>query len=306
EVEKLKTGGNYTIKVSLLNIGQQAASQVNVKLRSNNPFVFLQNGNLQIQSINGLTEYTILNQIQVHVSSQVPYGTVAEFTLKIEDGEETRYFYFEVPVAAPSLFTGDLLVDDHASGGNNNGIIDYGERVHLIVPAENFGDAPAEPGFIKMESLRNYLNVYRALNPIGELLPQQVVNSTIDVSVKPSVYQPCADLVRITYYSGMYSYQRVYEVGIAGGTSSIDEVTADQLLIYPNPTSDQLNLVLSEQRMEGDLNYVICNAVGAVVSRGTILDTRTTINVESLTTGFYFIQILQNNYLILNQKIIKK
>ena len=261
---------------------------------------------MQIQSINGLTEYSISNQFQVHVSSQVPYGTVAEFTLKIEEGGETRYFYFEVPVAAPSLFTGNLQIDDHSSGGNNNGIIDCGERVQLIVPAENFGDAPAEPGLIKLESLRNYLNVYRALNPIGELLPQQVINSTFDVSVKPSVYQPCVDLVRITYYSGMYSYQRVYEVGLAGATVSIDEVTADQLLIYPNPTSDQLNLLLSEQRIEGDLNYVICNSVGAVVSRGTVLDTRTTINVESLTTGLYFIQILQNNNLIFNQKIIKK
>lgn len=306
EVGKLKTGGNYTVRVSLVNIGQQAASQINVKLRSNNPFVFLQNGNLQIQSINGLTEYTISNQFQVHVSSQVPYGTVAEFTLKIEEGGETRYFYFEVPVAAPSLFTGNLQIDDHSSGGNNNGIIDYGERVHLVVPVENFGDAPAEPGLLKLESLRNHLSVYRTLSPVGEILPLQVENNHIEVSVKPSVYQPCVDLVRITYLSGQYSYQRVYEVSIAGGTSSIDEVTADQLLIYPNPTADQLNLVLSEQRMEGDLNYVICNSVGAVVSRGTILDTRTTINVESLTTGFYFIQILQNNYLIFNQKIIKK
>lgn len=306
KVEKLKTGGNYTMTMSLFNIGLQASSQINVRLTLNNPFVSLQNGNLQVQSINGLTEYIISNQFQVYVSPQVPYGTIAEFVLEIEDEEETRYFYFNEQVAAPSLFTGDLLVDDHTSGGNNNGVIDYGERVHLVVPVENFGDAPAEPGLLKLESLRNHLSVYRTLSPVGEILPLQVENNHIEVSVKPSVYQPCVDLVRITYLSGQYSYQRVYEVSIAGGTSSIDEVTADQLLIYPNPTADQLNLVLSEQRMEGDLNYVICNSVGAVVSRGTILDTRTTINVESLTTGFYFIQILQNNNLIFNQKIIKK
>jgi len=65
--------------------------------------------------------------------------------------------------------------------------------------------------------------------------------------------------------------------------------------VYPNPTSGQLqvtSLLLSLSKYElQDANYHIFNVMGQLIMEGRLQDETTTINVESLPAGMYFLRI---------------
>lgn len=79
------------------------------------------------------------------------------------------------------------------------------------------------------------------------------------------------------------------------GSLSVDEFTLNSIRIYPNPTTSELNIKLSNGN---DLpnSYRIYNMLGQLVTEKTIennLDL--TINTSAMSNGMYFIQIAKGN-----------
>lgn len=73
------------------------------------------------------------------------------------------------------------------------------------------------------------------------------------------------------------------------------------LVVYPNPVQDELRIT-SEEALDF---YRIYNVTGALVSEEIIENTNKSIDVSSLTTGVYFIEISSNNRKVM-KKIIKQ
>lgn len=73
-----------------------------------------------------------------------------------------------------------------------------------------------------------------------------------------------------------------------GATLSNPDFEASELDVYPNPVSDILNIRLSQQ-VEG--RWVLFNQIGQLVLEGDIIDLETSININSLVSGFYALQI---------------
>ena len=65
-----------------------------------------------------------------------------------------------------------------------------------------------------------------------------------------------------------------------------DIITADQVNVFPNPTSDFISI---ETALKGTMNYTIADITGQEVLRGTL--NANTIDVQSLTTGTYILMI---------------
>ena len=70
----------------------------------------------------------------------------------------------------------------------------------------------------------------------------------------------------------------------------VEQLTMDngQLRIYPNPTSNQLRITNYELQ---NVNYSIFSVVGQLLLQGTLQNETTTINVESLANGMYFLKV---------------
>jgi hypothetical protein len=87
---------------------------------------------------------------------------------------------------------------------------------------------------------------------------------------------------------GTFTYGEVEDYGVyllTPGNLSTNEMTKNKEgSIYPNPTSDILNI----SGISGN-EFEIYNAVGQKVSRGKISDQK--VNVHELTKGVYFISI---------------
>ncbi|MBO7480585.1 MAG: T9SS type A sorting domain-containing protein [Bacteroidales bacterium] len=78
--------------------------------------------------------------------------------------------------------------------------------------------------------------------------------------------------------------------------TSVDEL-ASELAIYPNPTSDIVNIVTNgnAQRVE------IANVDGQVVSNETVSSDVVTISLEAQPAGMYFVRIYTANEVIVRK-----
>jgi xyloglucan-specific exo-beta-1,4-glucanase len=89
----------------------------------------------------------------------------------------------------------------------------------------------------------------------------------------------------------------LWEVNIDNATLGSDSINAD-VTIYPNPTSDVLNVKIDDN---ASFNYVIYNVVGGIVKEGKLNDK--SIDVSRLASNIYLLR-LYNDATSITKKII--
>jgi hypothetical protein len=82
----------------------------------------------------------------------------------------------------------------------------------------------------------------------------------------------------INYGLGFWQFQF-----IRGGAVNTQTVSADRMLIYPNPASSQIEVVTKE----AIVGVKIFNELGSMVIQGT----SATLNVSDLSAGLYFVEV---------------
>ena len=79
----------------------------------------------------------------------------------------------------------------------------------------------------------------------------------------------------------------------------------DELLIYPNPVGDNLNLEIRNFDQSKKYKLVIYDSMGRKVKNYIINENNSSINISSLSTGIYIIAISDEKKMI-TKKIYKK
>ena len=99
-----------------------------------------------------------------------------------------------------------------------------------------------------------------------------------------------------------HGVQQAYEIITVGiNVTSLDI----SLTVFPNPTSDNLTLQISEYKSQ-KLSYKIFDLQGKILNSSVINSSQTIINMTELTTATYFIEIVNHkNKRIQLFKIIK-
>jgi len=75
-------------------------------------------------------------------------------------------------------------------------------------------------------------------------------------------------------------------------------------LVYPNPTTECLKLVVKEFD-QASLYYLLHDINGRTLQSGKIVATETSINMNKLIPASYFLQIINQNQKLKEFKIIK-
>lgn len=97
--------------------------------------------------------------------------------------------------------------------------------------------------------------------------------------------------------------QQPYEISIVLDTEEVKGIIL-HLTVYPNPTSDVLNLKVENYEFE-KLNYQLCDVNGRVYLDNTTTDNETKIEIGNLPQAIYFLKIINENKEIKTFKIIK-
>ena len=74
---------------------------------------------------------------------------------------------------------------------------------------------------------------------------------------------------------------------------SVNENEAAEISVFPNPATDVLNINIPS--LQNGAWYAIFNAQGQVIERKPLLSTRQELNVSSLTSGFYTLQLMNGS-----------
>jgi hypothetical protein len=123
-----------------------------------------------------------------------------------------------------------------------------------------------------------------------------LVNRTLDQSTLAVTSTPGAfsDIGAFTLsigpsYPSFYSIQTVCFSALA---LPDDQAILNELLIYPNPTQNVLNIKLSaEYETAGTITLKIYNATGQVINETTLTENESSIDVSDYVKGIYFLEI---------------
>ena len=146
-------GETISLNLTIKNIGNEAATNVQVTLNSDSPDLNILNGTATIPSIEALSEYTLNDAFQIAINEMITDGTQAYFTLLCTDGSHTWNSQFRMTLHAPAF-----ALSDFRPLGNPN----PGENGTLLVGFRNTGSSDANAAIIQLYSSSSEL----VFNPI--------------------------------------------------------------------------------------------------------------------------------------------
>ena len=153
----------------------------------------------------------------------------------------------------------------------------------------------------------DYLDfVNRGFFPDAEGITIDLVNNTTvsqDYTINLSEYdildfEHCELVAFVESDYDKYVYQTT-ETKLSTITS-ISSIDVADMWIFPNPCTDELNIMLNE--FTGNkIIFEIRNMLGEILLSGTLLKNKTTIDVSTLTNGYYLIGLEVENYKTTNK-----
>jgi aminopeptidase N len=91
----------------------------------------------------------------------------------------------------------------------------------------------------------------------------------------------------------------VHDVNLVGLNKS--RTITSHIKVFPNPAKDQLTIVCSEKS-----NYVVHDITGKQLLQGVLTNGPTNVNIETLSTGMYFLQVRDASNKLSTIKFIKE
>ena len=174
-------GENFSLNVSMKNLGSEAGENVTLSLTSDDDYITINNGTADLGNI-APNEVINLNDVfGLTVAENIPDQHSMSFTLEATDGTDTWTSNFSITGNAPVLEFSDFMISDPT--GNNNGKIDPGETVDILVYIENTGSADAYNALCELTTGSMYLTVVTTgPQEIGDIGPTGSGTATFEVT----------------------------------------------------------------------------------------------------------------------------
>jgi hypothetical protein len=140
----------------LRNLGDTIAEQLQIKLRTDDPYISLQDSLTEISLLDGNTNLHLSKAFRIKISDMVADEHLAWFNLICSDASEHSWqFRFSVRLFAPVLQLGVMTLDDSIAG-NNNQRMEPGEYFQLKTKLANKGHSPAHAVHLNLTIPDNY------------------------------------------------------------------------------------------------------------------------------------------------------
>ena len=181
-------GETVGLDVTLKNIGNMAASNVQVVLSTDSPKVEVVSGTASIQSVGSMTAYTISNVFRIAVDEDIVDGEQANFTLTCTEGGQTWTSPFRMTLHAPAFALAEFRpVNTVVPGGNGQ----------LLVGIKNTGSSDARDVRLQLYSSTTDLNFSQTNHAVGVVPAGQTV--TVTVNFTTSAQLPNNSSVEVEY-----------------------------------------------------------------------------------------------------------
>ncbi|MBA2612310.1 MAG: SBBP repeat-containing protein [Bacteroidetes bacterium] len=136
-----------------------------------------------------------------------------------------------------------------------------------------------------------------ALNSAGEIFTAGRFLGTVD-------FDPGAATTTLTAVGSWDTY--IHKLGSLSSGISESYSENNILSLFPNPTTDVLNVFLGSAVADDTLKLEILNTFGQLVLTETMSGKHLELNTKELSSGLYIVKIYNNNTILSSQKIIKQ
>lgn len=319
-IEITDIGSIYAFKSFLGSLGNKV-------IYANNPTTSLQNSELYYIDDSNNQNFLIKNNYRfIHGNSFVVSNKLYFFT------SNTNGFYTEIHSTDGTLQGSQLITTSFFTGenyitkcGNQNYFIGKsgGNQTHGIFKTDGTAAGTSlvidgyQPGmigqnFTSLNCLNNEIyaidSMQRIFKTNGNIGNYQQISFTIDNQL---LQQPNYTWIKSLYIHNSKIYFSVDQYKNHGeelfitdtiNTLSVSDdnvIGHDRILIYPNPVANEFNVKLNNG--EKILKVMIYDANGRMISTHN----NTLINVQNLSAGIYFVNVITNSKSY-NSKLIKK
>ncbi|NTW33790.1 MAG: T9SS type A sorting domain-containing protein, partial [Bacteroidetes bacterium] len=206
--EKADFGENYTLDISLQNVGSDTANSVSATLSTTDTYVTITDNTENWGDINNGAISSQNNVYAFTVNDSVPDQHIAAFTLTITDNNSNTWVgTFNITLNAPVLTIGNFTIND--ASGNNNGRLDPGETADIIISCSNTGHADAANTISAISSLDSYITINSASADLGTLISGGgTASASFNITVNSSAVIGSFATFNNMLISGTYSAQK--------------------------------------------------------------------------------------------------
>ncbi len=163
----LDYGESVLLSFSLKNVGVENASNITATIFSADPYITITDNSEFFGDIGPDGTVTVADAFAFDAANNIPDGHVINFQVDATDGNDTWVSYFSIQGHAPVLEMGDFVINDPT--GNNNGKIDPGETVDIIITVENNGTSEAFNVLGQLQSSDPYITIVEGEKNYGNI-----------------------------------------------------------------------------------------------------------------------------------------
>ena len=153
-------GETFSIDLTLKNLGNEAASNVQVKLGSESPFIDILEDSAILPSLDEMGHYTIENSFLIKVAPHVTDGTQAMFTVTCTEGSNIWNSSFRMTLHAPVFALTDFRPEAN---------IYPSESGNLLISIKNIGSAKAHNTRLELYSSSTDIVFGETTHAIGDI-----------------------------------------------------------------------------------------------------------------------------------------
>jgi len=180
--QMLDYGETINFNISLENVGLDVAEDVIAELSCSNPNIVINNAVANFGIIEGNSTETLNAAFNITISNDVEDNTQVQFGLNITSGTNLWENNFVLDVLAPNIQISGFNLSD--INGNNNGRLDPGETVTLLINIANTGSSLSPEIVSHLNSSDSFISIGNPSQTADELVPntQTVLSFNITVS----------------------------------------------------------------------------------------------------------------------------
>lgn len=204
-------GEQIALGLGVKNVGDQPASDVVVTLSTDCEYITITDNTEAYGNFAAGQNIFIDNAFAFTVAENIPDSYIITFNVEAL-GDSTWNSNFSTTACAPELIFGNYSISD--PDGNNNGRLDPGETVNLIISVENTGNSDAHETMAVISSLSNYITINTSSFDLGVLESSETDEATFNLIVDPGAPVGSFAHFSLEMSSGYYNAQAAYSAKI--------------------------------------------------------------------------------------------
>ena len=217
-------GENYGLFAEVINPSLQDISDVDIELSCDSEYITINAGHVHKDNIMHTNGYIIpTDAFSFTISDDVPDQTRVVFYVTCSANGNEWSTELPLYISAPKLEFTDFIPDDVQ--GNNNGIIEQGETIVLIVKGINEGHSLAPNTHLTATCGSSDITILDSNVLVGEIDASEAFNTAITFTCADDITDGSIYQIQFNLCSGAYNIP--YEYTFSVGQASEDFETGD-------------------------------------------------------------------------------